>query len=223
MAVPVGPNKVYKKYLQECLDSLKHQSIRPGEVILIDDMAGLEDWKLDFGDLNVKIHKNPWLCGCAHSFNFGVALAKHDLVIMLGSDDRLHPWAVEDCLKAWNEYQDPLGYYWCDVEYSDGETQAAACNCAMVHKKLWEHNGGFPIQSSVGACDSILLSIMIGNANRAGKLYHVKSDKPPFWYRRHMETVTAHSGDMQGPIFSVRDILTRTWERPAWTKNRCKE
>lgn len=222
VAIPVGPNQVYKKYLQECLDSLKFQSIKPGEVLLIDDMADIESWGLDFSGLEYRIYKNPWLCGVAHSFNFGVVLARFDLVIMLGSDDKLYSWAVEDCLKAWNQYKDPLGYYFCDVEYSDGETQACACNCAMVHKELWKHTGGFPVQSSVGACDSIFLSIILGNNGRAGNIIHVKSDKPPFWYRRHNETVTTKSGDMQGPMFTVRNNLTRTWEKPDWTRRRDK-
>lgn len=219
VAIPVGPDKVYKKYLQECLDSLKEQTIPPSEVLLIDDMAGLYGWKLDFGKLPVRVHQNLWLCGCAHSFNFGVALAKNNLVIMLGSDDKLHPWAVRDCIKAWEQHEDPLGYYWCDVEYSDGETQAAACNCAMVHKELWKHIGGFPIQSSVGACDSILLSIMIGNNGKAGNLYHVESEKPPFWYRRHNESVTGQSLHMQGPIFTIRHQLTTHWRKPQWGRN----
>ncbi len=215
VVIPVGPDRVYRDYLQECIDSLKVQTIKADEVILIDDMADLRLWGLNFGDLPVKIYRNPWLSGCAHSFNFGIALAKNDLVLMLGSDDKLHPWAIEDCLRAWAKYRDPLGYYFCDVEYNDGETQACACNCAMVTKQLWRHCGGFPIQSTVGANDSILISILLGNRD-AGHLIHVESKKPPFWYRRHQGTVTAKSGDMQGPIFAVRDILTRTWKQPQW-------
>lgn len=217
VTIPVGPDRVYREYLQECLDSLKHQSVPAKEVLLVDDMAHLEDWGLDYGSLPVRIHKNSWLCGCAHSFNFGVALARCELVLMLGSDDRLHPWAIEDCVRAWREHEDPLGYYYCDVEYSDGETQGCACNCAMVTKSLWRHCGGFPVQSSVGANDSILISILLGQEGRAGHLIHVESAKPPFWYRRHNGSVTGKSGDMQGPIFTVRDVLTRTWEKPTWT------
>lgn len=220
VVIPVGPNKVYRKYLQEALDSLKMQSIPPKEVLLIDDMAGVRSWKLDFGNLPVKVHENIWLCGCAHSFNFGVALAKCELVLMLGSDDRLYPWAIEDCVKAYRKHQDPLGYYYCDVEYSDGETQGCACNCAMVTKTLWRHCGGFPIQSSVGANDSILISILLGQKGLAGHLIHVDSDKPPFWYRRHQDSVTGQSGDLQNAIFNVRDVLTRNWRKPAWTELR---
>lgn len=216
MVIPVGPDKAYRKYLQECLDSLKIQSIAPGEVLLVDDMANLCSWGLNYGDLKYRVIKNPWRLGGAAAFNIGIAYAKNELIIMLGSDDKLQPWAVEDCIKTWNHYKDPLGFYYCDVEYSDGETQSCACNCAMVTKSLWKHTGGFPPESAVGAWDSILLSIMIGNKGHAGNIYRVVSDKPPFWYRRHDETVTARSGDLQGAIFNVRDTLTRNWRKPEW-------
>lgn len=218
VTIPVGPSRTYRKYLQECVDSVKTQNVPPSEVLIIDDMADVRHWGIDFGCLPVKIHENPWRCGPALSFNFGVALAENELVFMLGSDDRLHPWALEDCLRARKKYRKAYGYYWCDVEYSDGETQACACNAAMVTKKLWERSGGFPPESSVGACDTILLSIMIGNGRKTGDLIHVPSELPPYWYRRHNRTVTAQSGDMQGPIFTVRDVLTRTWKRPRWPR-----
>ncbi len=219
VAIPVGPSKVYRQYLQECIDSLKVQMVAPSEVLIIDDMAGVKDWGIDFGDLPIRIHENPWLCGGACSFNFGVALAANELVLMLGSDDCLRPWAIADCLTSWEHEQDPLGFYFCDVEYSDtGEKQGCACNCAMVTKTLWRLTGGFPPASAAGAWDTILLSIMIGNAPRAGNIIRVKSAEPPFWYRRHNESVTSKSGDMFPVVKVVRDVLTAKWTRPDWPR-----
>jgi len=223
IVVPVGPDLVHKRYFQELLESIKEQTVLPSEVLLVDDMANLEKTKLNYGDLPITIHKNPWLSGCAHSNNFGVALAKNELVMFIGSDDKFFPNAVEDCLRAWEKYRDPLGYYWCDVEYNDGEQQAAACGGAMVTKTLWQRCGGFPIEASVGACDSILISIMLVHSD-AGHLIHVESERPPYWTRRHQESITAKSGPMQGPIFTVRTYLTGAWKRPTWTEktNRIK-
>jgi len=214
----VGPDKVYKKYLQECLDSLKKQTIAVDEVLLIDDMAGLLTWNLDLSGLNrVRIHENPWLCGVPHSFNFGVALASNELVILLGSDDKLHPWAIEDALKTWDKYQNKLSYYYFDIEYSDnGEVQSAANNCAMVTKSLWKRTGGFPVQSSVGACDHIYLSMLIASNGQAGNLIRIESEKPPYWYRRH-ELSATNTSNLGAAILAVKTFYTKKeWKSPEW-------
>lgn len=216
IAIPVGPHPVYKRYMQECLDSLKAQTVPFTEVLLIDDMANLKAWGLDFGNLPVRIHENPWLCGCAHSLNFGVSLAKNDLVMFLSSDDVARPWLCEDLTRAWNKHQHILGYYHCDVEYDNGETQGCACGAAMVHKALWRRCGGFPIESSVGACDSMLISLFLVHPHESGSMYRVESHHPPVWYRRHMESLTAKSGPMQNPIFHIRSYLPTVWTRPEW-------
>ncbi len=215
LVIPVGPYPVYKRWMQECLDSIKAQTLAPSEVLFVDDMAGMETWGLDFGQLPVRIHKNPWLYGCPHSLNTGVALAKNELCLFAGSDDKLFPNAIEDCWRAWQKYKDPLGYYYCDVEYDDGEQQGCACGAAMVTRTLWRQNGGFPIESTVGAPDSTLISIMLVH-NDAGHLIHVESRRPPYFHRRHMESLTAKSGPMQGPIFTVRTYLTGAWRKPEW-------
>jgi glycosyltransferase involved in cell wall biosynthesis len=216
VVIPVGPNKVYKKYLQQCIDSLKVQELPADEIILIDDMAGLEKWNLNLNGLPVRIHKNPWLSGVAHSFNFGVALARNECVVMLGSDDALRPHALIDAARTYGQVNDKMGYYYYEIEYSDtGETQADANNCAMVTKTLWKAVGGFPVQSSIGACDHILLSVIIGN--RLAGLYRIWSHKPPYWYRRHGESVTTTMApELYQAQSLIRDGLTMNYKRPNW-------
>lgn len=216
VCIPVGPDKVYRDYLQECLDSLKTQTVPADEIVLIDDMAGISQWGLNLEGLNIRIHENPWICGVPHSFNFGVSLAKNDLVIMLGSDDKLYPWAIEDALKTWDKYKDPLGYYYFDIVYSDtGEIQRAANNCAMVTKELWRRTGGFPVQSAVGACDHIFLSMMMANGSKVGNIININSSKPPYWYRRHQHSATSNT-NIWGAVATVRDWFTNNHKGVLW-------
>ncbi len=214
VVVPVGPNPAYRDYLGECLESIRAQA---DEILVIDDMANLT--QEDVG-LDVTLWKTPWLSGVAHAFNFGVALAKHDLVFMLGSDDVLLPGCLADCVAAYGAYQDPLGYYYVDVRYSDGREQSLACHAAMVTKALWRHNGGFPVESAVGAPDTILISIMLAAKGAAGHLIHVGSQLPPYWYRLHDQTDTvARSRPFFGAIKAVRDYYTEEavqWSKPTW-------
>jgi hypothetical protein len=157
------------------------------------------------------------LSGVAHSFNFGVALAKNDLVFMMGSDDRMEPHCLEDCLAAYEVSGKRPGYYWVDVQYSDGEQQALACNAAMVHKAMWRSSGGFPVESAVGAGDTMLVSILMTHPD-AGAMFHVESKTPPYWYRRHDQTYSRTRGSKFGGIHGpVRDKVMELWQRPTWT------
>jgi cellulose synthase/poly-beta-1,6-N-acetylglucosamine synthase-like glycosyltransferase len=210
VGIPVGPGEVYKRYLSECLESIADQTYPADEILLIDDMAHLPEIA------GTRIVKNPWLCGPTHSQNFAVALAKNIYVLLIGSDDKLMPWCLEDCRQTILKYPDPLGYYWCDVEYSTGERQSLPCGGAVVSKSLWKHCGGYPYQSAVGANDSILISIFLHNAN-AGHLIHVESKEPPIWARVNPESVTGKTlPGMQSAIFTVRQQLTEHWSKPTW-------
>ncbi len=222
VVIPVGPDPIYREYLPDAIDSVLAQTTRPTEVLLIDDQAhlpvGPSRWATKHGRIvNRRVWKTPWLSGVAHSFNFGVALAKNDLVFMLGSDDRLEPHCLEDCLAAYEANAKKPAYYWVDVQYSDGEQQRLACNAAMVHKDMWRSSGGFPVESAVGPCDTMLMSILMTHGN-AGAMYHVESATPPYWYRRHDQTYSRTRGSKFGGVHApIRDMVTKLWTKPTWT------
>lgn len=230
VAIPVGPHPENVKYLGECLLSLTQQTFQDFEVLIIDDMAGiglqrlLDEFSKQFR-LGMRLHLNPWLSGVAHSFNYGVALAENELVLMLGSDDFLHPHCLEALRDAYRKDPHPLGYYWLDVFYtSSGETQGLPCNAAMVTKKLWQNTGGFPVQSAVGAPDHVFINMMQIHGGDAGKLIHVETSVPYYHYRDHEETFTKREGATYGPIVPyVRDTFATKWERPSWTLRRLEE
>ena len=224
VVIPVGPKQHHRRWLTECLGSVFAQDVRPDEIVIVDDMAGLDLHEMgvyaEGRRLGIRVVQiNPaWRLGVAHAFNFGVAEARSPLAFMLGADDILQPWCLRDCLARWDRNNDPLGYYYVDVEYMDtGEVQNLACNAAMVHKDLWRHTGGFPVESAVGAPDTMLLSILIKYHGEAGRMYHVESEKPPYLYRRHAETDTAaRAGQFSQEIWTIRDKLTAGWTRPEW-------
>ena len=223
MTIPVGPSPANKRWLDDCLQSVYSQCYQADEILIIDDQA---DLKLDEYSDNqylvtsnnsqirvpgkkLRLWKTPWLSGVAHAFNFGVALARNDLVVMLGSDDLLQPWALSDLKATYEEWNEPLGYYWFDVEYMDtGETQHLPCHGAAITKQLMKHTGGFPVESAIGQPDTMLISIMLAHPE-AGRLIPVDSETPPYRYRRHAESDTGTRPPF--PFSAVRDILTERW------------
>ncbi len=224
VVIPVGPDPVYKEYLTTAIESVREQTLPPSELLIIDDQAHLRErdgrYSTQHGRLiDRNIWRTPWLSGVAHSFNFGVALAKNDLVFMMGSDDRLEPHCLQDCWNAYETHNRKPGYYWVDVVYSDtGEEQGLPCNAAMVHKDTWRSSGGFPVESAVGPCDTMLVSIMMVHPE-AGAMYRVESKTPPYWYRRHDRTYSRTRGsNFFGAHSVVRDQVTKLWAPPAWTR-----
>src|SRR6266702_3237139 len=109
--------------------------------------------------------------------------------------------------------EDPYGYYYVGVRYIDtGETQTVPCHAAMVTRTLWRRTGGFPIQSSSGAPDAALLSIIMGNYPRAGRHWPVADGVPLYNYRRHPDSDTAGKASWQGVILETRHLVTLEWQ-----------
>jgi hypothetical protein len=216
VVIPVGPNPANTRWLDEAVLSVSEQTWakRPDggvNLVLVDDMAGLSTHMVP-SDLPTTVWLAPWYLGVAHAFNIGVAIAPSELVFMLGSDDWLEADCIERCVEEYKRQRDDLGYYYVGVRYLDtNELQDQACHAAMVTKALWRRTGGFPIQSSSGAPDAALLSILIGNYPRAGRHWKVSQGRPLYNYRRHSETDTASKGPWQGVILSTRDLVTREW------------
>lgn len=219
VVLPIGPNPSNKRWLDECVASVAAQtwaSRGDGGVnlVLVDDMAELGPINFVPSNLPVSVWRSPWYLGVAHAFNIGVAVAPSDLVFMLGSDDWLEPTCIERCVEAYHERkEDPLGYYYVGVRYSDtGECQTVPCHAAMVTKPLWRRTGGFPIQSASGACDAAFLSVLMGNYPRAGRHWPVADGAPLYNYRRHSDTDTAHKDGWQGVILETRHLVTLEWQ-----------
>lgn len=204
ITIPVGPYAANTRWLHEALDSVAAQGVLPDEVLIIDDGAHLDPARYP----GCRIWATPWRSGVAHAFNYGVALARNDLVIMLGSDDRLLPDCVRACWACWQQIGDPHGYYAMNIVYDDGHEQNDPCNAAMVHKALWNLSGGFPIEAAVGACDTWLISKIWVSAGRSGTVYHT-GDTPLYWYRDHAETDTHNRAGWMGVVETARDLWLR--------------
>lgn len=211
VVIPVGPFEANKRWLHDALDSVNGQTMPCSEILVISDMADLSDQYIP----GCTVWKSPWRLGVAHAFNFGVALAKNELVFLMGSDDLLEPNCLEECYKAWEKNHQADAYYYCGIRYmDDGETQTVPCGYALTTKGFWHRTGGFPIQSAVGAPDAAFISILL--VHNSMSLVPVAGGAPLVNYRRHSESDTAGKAEWQGVILETRNIVTRNWVRPEW-------
>ena len=213
VVIPVGPLPIHKEYLQEAIASVWKQTLKAGEILLIDDMADLEPQEYP----GCRIFRNPWLTGIAGSFNFGVALARYTNVVMLGGDDQLFPTCLEEISNAYERTGGRDGYYWLGCRFSDGrEDQFTACHASMVTRGYWVMTGGFPVESASGAPDAALISERLIHGDCDHEFVIVNRQRPLYWVRIHEEQDTNHRYHWQGVILSTRKLLTDNWKPPQW-------
>jgi glycosyltransferase involved in cell wall biosynthesis len=231
VVIPVGPKPGHKQWLEECLSSVRDQTLAPAEVLIIDDMADVDAdpafcrWRdaLVMRGIPVRVWRSPWNIGVATAFNIGVGLSKTECVFMLGADDTIRPECLSRCLYAY-EHVDATtrsrALFFVGVHYTDERPdpdQFIGCNACMVTRSLWAHTGGFPLESASGAPDAALISIMIGNP-AAGQTIGVAEGQILYDVRSHPGQDTAQRGPWQGVIHSTRDIVTRQWASPEWCR-----
>lgn len=218
VVIPIGPKIGHVKWLHEAIQSVEDQTVQPDALIMVWDgrESGPGFKTRSLIPINFSV---PWRVGVPSAFNIGVGLAQTDCVLFLGSDDTLHPRCIETCVEAWERHGRKDAYYWMGVRYIEGsahnESQMAPCNAAMVTKTFWEDVGGFPLEGAIGSVDSMLISMLIGKAG--DRLIQVDEEKILYYARRHDEQETAMKGpEWQGPVFTVRDLLTREFV-PSWS------
>lgn len=211
VVLPIGPQHEYLHWLGECLDSIRTQTYFPYEIIVISDGADLSKQDLR----GCTVFHNPWPIGCGLSWNFGVALSKTNCVFLMGSDDKLLPECLEACAEAYMLTGDTCGFYNVTCITSQGEVISLFNNAAMVTKELWALTGGFPITSTVGAPDALLISILL--KHRPHHLHQVREGIPLYWVRIHdSQDTLRYAAHFSEEVISVRNKETARWRVPAW-------
>lgn len=219
VVIPVGPYETNSKWLPEALRSAGDQTLKPREILIIEDGFDFQAGHYNEGAYyHTREWRAPWHIGVGAAFNFGVALAKTECVFMLGSDDMLEPECLQACMKHYEAVGRRDAYYWVPVKYmSDGHEQYTPCNAAMVTKGLWHTTGGFPVEAST-APDAALLSIMMVHMPEL----IIRACAPALYnYRDHQDTDTKQHGAWHASnvIVETRNLLTKEWTPPEWTGN----
>ena len=166
----------------------------------------MKEWTL-------RVYRTPWYSGVAHAFNYGVMLARNNLVFMLPCDDWMYPTCLEKCIDAYQRQGDDARdrtYFWVAIRYSDGQEQCTPAHHGLVSQTLWERCGGFPVEVSTGAPDAALHSILMVHPE-AGRAVCV--DKEPLvCHRVHAEQHTGTRTNWWGILIPLRNLVTDEWK-----------
>lgn len=213
----VGPDEAYKRYLNECIESILTQETfgEDIETVLVDDAAHLGS-HLPVSH-SIKYIKNVWNLGQAASINIAVASAKYDLVfIMGGCDDKLLPNCLKKMLFEWQGKQNKTACYTPTIITSEGEISNLPQGVWMMHRQLWAKLGGYPKEAAVGEVDSIFCSLML---KQNVVMHYVDDNQPLYWHREHPASLTANKSFMRNHIaMQIREMCTLEWADPVWRK-----
>jgi len=157
----------YKKYLQECIESVENQTFKNIEVIIV-------DYKTDLPSAR----------------NEGIKKAKGNYILPLDVDDKIEPTFIEKCLQAncdivstsQREFGDSqiVNLIHQNPTYEDFLTGNRICGCSLFKRKIWEDIRGYDENMKEGYedWDFWLRALKKG--------YKVKTIQEPLYlYRKH--------------------------------------
>lgn len=224
IVVPVGPQKEYMKYLDECAESILSQMTSLDELLFINDMNPyLDSWWREGYDTGrfssysgvTGIVHNDWLLGCADSWNKGVALADNDLVLLMGSDDKLLPGCLDALRESYDENKGKAAWYNLTIVDDRGEIHTVFNNAAAITKSLWRETGGFPPQA-FAAPDALMISVLM--VHKSSSLIQVAEGTPLYYVRTHAAQDTPRmAGRYSHEVILIRHKSTEDFkENPGW-------
>ena len=105
-----------RRWIGECLDSVRAQTYPRVETLVIDDCStdGTAEWlRSDPRYAFARVHAQPKNGGASEARNAGIRMARGSLIAFIDSDDLLAPGYAERAVEAFRRYPS-LGLFCCD-------------------------------------------------------------------------------------------------------------
>lgn len=179
----VGPLPHHRRWLAECMASVRAQTLPAAEHILVDDGAHLEDME------GVRIVRpGRWTGqGCR---NYGIAEVRTDWIVILNSDDLLLPGCLAQLsadVTYFKRHYGAVFYLRFPVLTSTGrDVPSGEC----FHKAVWRETGGYPERAN--PVDVMFLSKVLAEHH-----FVVVDGMGPhdgyYWFREHPEQFTPYA------------------------------
>ncbi len=191
------------KFIIEAVESVKVQTFKDFEVIIVDDGSTETETKKIFQEIpalypEVKLVRQENK-GIAAARNAGISVARGEFFLPLDADDTIEPAMLEKCFEVLRN-DSKLGFAYAAVRYF-GDFEAVwrpreynffdllqanqLTATALVRKKAWEEAGGYD-EEMRGGYEDWEFWINLGSRGWFGKLI----SEPLFNYRRHALSMT---------------------------------
>ncbi|MBO5019324.1 MAG: glycosyltransferase [Clostridia bacterium] len=156
-----------ENFLINCVDSIIAQSFTDYEIILVDDgstdKSGLicDDLSSKYDFISVIHQENKGLGGAR---NTGISAANGEFLLLLDSDDYLHPNCLEICFNKAIEHQCDMVTFNQQAVYEDGST-GAIYSCPLPENTLVTGSEIKPLLSFCGACNRLYKTALFSEHN----------------------------------------------------------
>jgi SAM-dependent methyltransferase len=221
----------HARFLAEAIDSVRNQSVRPGEIIVVDDGSSdnPENVVRRYVDVHYIRQKNQ---GLAAARNTGMKAARGEFIAFLDADDRLRPTALATNLALFHDSPDCAFVYgaYCYIDEAGavrnsvplrpvGEDPYAGFltgNLIGMHatvlyrRSTLEAAGGF--DRSLRACEDYDVYLRLSRANKAACTPECVAD-----YRRHTTNMSNNNPMMLRAALKVLGRQTKVAQtNPDW-------
>lgn len=205
-------------YIKDAIESVKKQTFKDWEVIVVDDgstdVAFSDLKKLEKENIRVYYQSNQ---GPAAARNLAISKARGEYILPLDADDKIEPTYIEKAVRILDQDSE-VGIVYCRADkfglvnlpwdlpdYSEGAMaidNIIFCT-SLFRKKDWETVGGFPRYARRGLEDYAFWLKIIALGRRVVRINEVL-----FHYRvSAVSRTTKFLGDKEGIIETYADIF----------------
>lgn len=225
VAFPIGRTPEYRQYLPKCLESIKAQTKKPYELLIVDDAAHLEFSELGDLECRTRIYRFPWYFGVCAGLNACVSLSRTEWVFLMSCDDELLRVDFLERAEATVERtQNRLAWYYPCIYYDKPEAEPKVrpwpVMAGLVNKELWLKTGGLHVMTEFIAPDHAFKELL---ERRIEGFEYIAIDDPeqPSYYSRYHKASYTETIGKYGPVLEQYETarkIVELWEPPKWTE-----
>lgn len=138
-----------RRWIGECLDSVKAQTYKNIETLVIDDCStdGTVEWLRTTPEYSfAHVHVQPKNGGASIARNTGIQMARGELIAFIDSDDLLAPNHVEKAVAAFQS-EENIGLFACDSTIID--TEGEVLYGGRTWHQIQSESKQYPLQTGV--------------------------------------------------------------------------
>lgn len=216
------------RFLPQCLDSLRRQTLRDIQVVCVDDGSTDDTWEIlqryaavDERFEAVRLEEN---CGAAHARNVALGKARGKYIAFLDSDD----WMADDCLERAVEVFGRHSATGCVLLqamycYADGREEAYPMPPferlsgyeAFVKSLTWEIHGVYVVSADIHKRFPYDETSKAYSDDNTTRLHYYASEEVRecagvYYYRQHFASVTHRVGVRRFDYLAANMSMRRT-------------